>query len=168
MKRIFLLLSASLFLSHGIARAGIVDIALLQPVLSGSPGDVLAFFGTITNTTGSPAFLNADNFNGVPPGYLDDSPFFANTPAGFLDPFGSTGLIELFDVTVPDFNIIGSFEILGGAAIDDQTVLASADFTVFTPEPSSMALMFAAMAAAACFRRSLAGFRTHRAPLVER
>ena len=91
MKRIYLLLSVSFFLTHAIARAGVVDITLQEPVLSGSPGDVLAFFGTITNTTGAQVFLNADIFNGIPPGYIDDSPFSRTHPTATSTPTAQPG-----------------------------------------------------------------------------
>ena len=140
-------LLSGLTLGLGAMHAGTIDISLQQPVLGGSPGSVLAFFGTLTNTSDSIIFLNADDFNlsGLPPSSIDDSPFFANTPSGFLGPVGSTGQIELFDITIPSpfagGGYVGTFQILGGATASDQTVIGSADFTAqvttAAPEPSS-------------------------------
>jgi hypothetical protein len=142
----FALLSV-LTMSLGAIHAGTIDISLQQPVLAGSPGSVLAFFGTLTNTTDSDVFLNADNFNlsGLPPSSIDDSPFFANTPSGVLGPLGSTGQIELFDITIPSpfagGVYEGTFQILGGPTAADQIIIGSADFTAqvmtVAPEPSS-------------------------------
>lgn len=127
-------------------------ITLDTPTLSGSPGDFLQFFGTITNTTGATVFLNADNFNltGFDPSALDDTPFFINAPLS-LAAFGSTADIELFDVTIPnpfaagDYG--GTFQILGGADGSAQDIVATAFFTVqvATPEPSSAALLSGAL-----------------------
>src|SRR5271170_6424967 len=90
------------------AKADMLTIAIDSPTLTGSPGDVLQFFGTLTNTTNADLFLNADNFNlaGFDPSVIDDSPFFANAPL-FLGPNGSTGDIGLFDITIPNAFAIG-------------------------------------------------------------
>jgi hypothetical protein len=135
-----------------LARADTVDITLQESTLSGAPGSELEFFGNLTNTTGSDVFLNADNFNltGLPLGSIDDSPFFDNTPSGFLGPLASSGVIGLFNITIPAGFATGSydgtFQILGGATVSDQTVVGSADFTAqvtstpvtSTPEAGSM------------------------------
>jgi len=177
MKTVCFTLLSSLALSLGTARADTIAIGLQQPELIGSPGSVLSFSGTLTNTTDADVFLNADNFNlsGLPPGTIDDSPFFANTPSGFLDPLASTGPIELFDITVPNpfasGSYDGTFQILGGPTADDQTIIGSADFTVqvsSVPEPSSLTYLLSALVAlltATRMRRSFGG-RYARGPLL--
>jgi hypothetical protein len=128
----------------------ILTIALDSPTLTGSPGDVLQFFGTITNTTNADVYLNADNFSltGFDPSDIDDSPFFANTPA-FLgpSPTGTTGDIELFDVTIPNpftdpcvaaMDCGGTFQILGGDDGNAQNVVGTAYFTVNVQQASGV------------------------------
>ena len=148
MKRTCLALISALVVSQGIARADIINVAIQPATLSGQSGDVLAFFGTLTNGAGDTVFLNADNLTlvGFPPGAIDDSPYFNNTPDGFLGPNGSTGNIELFDLTIPALPVgtyAGSFEVIGGATPDDQTILGSGDFTaaVVSPEPAPWAIV---------------------------
>jgi hypothetical protein len=130
------------------AKADIAAIALDSPTLTGSPGDVLEFSGTITNTTNADVYLNADNFSltGFDPTDIDDSPFFANAPA-FLGPLGTTGDIELFDVTIPNpfmdscvaaSDCGGTFQILGGADANAQGVVGTAFFTVNVQPPASV------------------------------
>jgi hypothetical protein len=153
-----------------LARADTVDITLQESTLAGAPGSVLEFFGNLTNTTGSDVFLNADNFNltGLPLSSIDDSPFFDNTPSGFLGPLASSGLIGLFNITIPAGFAAGSydgtFQILGGGTVDDQTVVGSADFTAqvtsttsTTPEPGSMVLVLIGLVLAAVAARLRGG-----------
>jgi hypothetical protein len=139
------------------AKADLLIIALDSPTLAGSPGDVLQFFGTLTNTTSANLYLNADNLNlaGFDPSAIDDSPFFANAPL-FLGPGASTGDISLFNITIPNpfatGNYGGTFQVLGGMDSNAQDVIGSADFTVQVqqhsaiPEPAfrtGLALAFA-------------------------
>jgi hypothetical protein len=152
MKKVCFAIVFCLALSCGAARADVLDITFDQSVLAGSPGAVVEFFGTLDNTTDADLFLNADNFNlsAFDPSSIDDGPFFANTPTGFLDPDASTGDIGLFNITIPDSfdagNYDGTFQVLGGATGDDQTIIGSADFTVqVTPEPASGVLLLTAL-----------------------
>jgi hypothetical protein len=126
----------------------LLSIVLDSPTLTGSPGDFLQFFGTVTNTTGADVYLNADNFSltGFDLSAIDDSPFFANTPP-FLSSSGTTGDIELFDVTIPNpftdscvaaSNCGGTFQVLGGADGTAQDVVGTAYFTVNVQEPSGV------------------------------
>jgi hypothetical protein len=156
MKTGYLVLILLIGLAAVSANAGTITVSLLSPTLGGSPGDVLQFYGTLTNTTNADVFLNADNLNltGFDPSAIDDSPFFTNAPL-FLDPNGATGNIELFDVTIPDpfaaGGYDGMFEVLGGADGNAQDTLGSASFTVqvelgaAVPEPSSLSLVFSLM-----------------------
>ncbi|HTC35246.1 MAG TPA: PEP-CTERM sorting domain-containing protein [Bryobacteraceae bacterium] len=161
-KNWFTILALAL-LPSAAALADTITITLDSPTLSGSAGDTLQFFGTLTNTTSDTVFLNDDNFNlaSIPLGSIDDSPFFANAPlsldaAGSLDGGFTSGDIELFDVTIPDpfppGNYDGTFQVLGGADGGSQDIVGTADFTVQVlgpvsgvPEPGSLGLMAAAL-----------------------
>jgi hypothetical protein len=138
-----------------------------SPVQSGSPGDFLQFFGTITNndtTLSDPAvYLNSDNFSLTGFNYATDvTDDFANTPIS-LGPGASSGDIELFDITIPNpftdpciasVTCGGTYQIFGGAdggagTADD--LLGTANFTVDVqepsgvPEPSSAVLLSSAL-----------------------
>jgi hypothetical protein len=154
MKHIGLSILATVLLAASTARAGVVTLVLDSPELSGMPGDVLAFSGTLTNTTSDVVWLNSDNFNlpaGLDPSTIDDSPYFINTPTGFLGPYGTSGDIGLFNVTLPislaPGNYDGTFTLLGGAGADSQDILGSADFTAQVvpssgvPEPGTLPLL---------------------------
>jgi hypothetical protein len=156
MKHIALSILATLLLAASTARAGVVTLVLDSPLLSGSPGNVLAFSGTLTNTTSDVVWLISDNFSplsGLIPAAIDDLPFFTNAPL-FLDANESTGDIGLFNVTIPialtPGNYDGTFTLLGGAGEDSQDILGSADFTVQVvpgapssdvPEPGTLPLL---------------------------
>ena len=164
MKHIILILVLHL-LAFSAAQAGAIDITLDSPILSGPPGSVLQFFGTLTNTTGDIAYLNADNFSTVlpDPGVIDDSPFFTNAPL-FLLANEATSDIGLFNITISysfaPGNYDGAFTLLGGAAADSQDILGSADFTVGVteappetgevPEPSTFWLSLCGLLTAGC------------------
>jgi hypothetical protein len=133
----------------------LVTIALDSPTLTGSPGGVLQFFGTLSNTTNANLYLNADNFNlgGFDPSAIDDSPFFANAPL-FLGPDGSTGDIGLFDIAIPNAfppgNYVGVFQVLGGVSGDSQDIIGSVGFTATVqqsavPEPGFRLALFLAL-----------------------
>jgi hypothetical protein len=152
MKRLYPLLLFMAALACMPAKADSLTISLDSSTLSGSPGSEVEFFGTLTNNTGADLFLNADSFNlaGFDPSAIDDSPFFTNAPL-FLAPGANTGDIGLFNITIPDpfatNSYPGSFQILGGATEDDQTVIGTADFVVnvqpvsAVPEPSSLSML---------------------------
>jgi hypothetical protein len=154
MKNIILIL-AIILLAASTARADVISISLDSSTLSGAPGSVLEFFGTLTNTTDAVVYLNADNINSsLPdPSVIDSSPFFNNAPF-FLDAPGTTGDIGLFNVTILNSfapgNYDGTFMVVGGAGADSQDILGSADFTVHVvdaaggiPEPSMVPFLVA-------------------------
>ena len=118
----------------------------------------------LTNTTAANLFLNADSFNlaTIPPSAIDDSPFFTNAPL-FLGPNAATGTIGLFNITIPNGtplgDYLGTFQVLGGPASNDQTLIGSAGFTVHVqapsgiPEPSSLSMVALAGALLVVLRR---------------
>jgi hypothetical protein len=159
MTRGFIILLCGLALFSAAANSDTLTIAFDSSTLNGSPGDVVQFFGTLTNTTGQDLFLNADNLNlaGFDPSSIDDGPFFANTPSGFLGPNESTGDIGLFNITIPDpfpgGDYAGLFQVVGGATGGDQDTVGGAEFTVHVqsqtspvPEPGYSLLLVPALA----------------------
>ncbi len=48
--------------------------------ISGNPGDVIPFSGTLLNNTSSTLFINSYSFTFAIAGALDDSPFLINAP----------------------------------------------------------------------------------------
>jgi hypothetical protein len=134
---------ACLLLAGTAAKAGTLSITLFAPFQSGA-GKVFAFDATVTNTSGSTVFLNADAFSVASPLMVDDSPFFL-TPISLGPSNSFTGLLFNVDVPVgtPVGVYTGSFEILGSSdPADTTTVAGSAVFNVqATPEPSSLILV---------------------------
>ena len=145
------------------AYADPITFTLSQPIQTGAAGTTLDFFGTITNTSATTVFLNSDNSNLSPVLLIDDTPFFALSAS--LGPNASTGLVELFDVTIAANAAAGSytgnlFQIMGG---DQQNVsvdlLATQQFTVnvtpasSTPEPSTIVLLAGGLAATTLKKR---------------
>jgi hypothetical protein len=134
---------ACFLLAGTAAKAGSLSINLFAPFQSGAE-NVFAFNATVTNTSGSIVYLNADAFSVDSPLTLDDSPF-ALYPLSLGPTNSFTGV--LFNVDVPPGTRVGvytgSFEILGSADPSDTTTVAgSAVFNVdATPEPSSMILL---------------------------
>ena len=165
MMKNYLLLVVAIAMASTPASATSLFMSLDSPTLTGAPGDVLQFSGTLTNTTGADLYLNADSFTlaGFDPSAIDDSPFFTNAPL-FLSAGASTGDIGLFNITIPSVfatnSYVGSFEILGGATANDQTIIGSVDFTVQVqpagvPEPSASSLMLLGGALAFSLRKRL-------------
>jgi len=137
------------------AQAGL-DFTLLAPTVTTgtSPTDqVFTFNGTLTNTSTTSLYLNADLFSVDAPLTGDDSAF-GNTFLSPADPSGSplpqptlgagqSLSLALFNVTVPAGTPLGSylglFEIQGGTTTSDFGLLGSQSFTVNTtakPVPS--------------------------------
>ena len=134
------------FIAAGLplpAAADTITIVLDSPSPGGLPEDVLAFSGTLTNTTSVDVYLNGDDYNltSLPASAFDDSPFFNNTPTGLIPALGTTGDIGLFNVTIPGTfspgNYNGSFTILGGANPDSQDIVGTVNFTVNVLESAS-------------------------------
>ena len=156
----------TILLGLGTLQADGLLVVLSSPSQSGAPGDVLSFFGTMTNVSGDTIFLNSASSTSASSNLtVDLLPFFFNAPLS-LGPGEASGLFEIFDVAIdpatPDGLIPGStFSIQGGAdsfALDD---LADPSFDVTVqppsstvPEPSSAWLMLAVVAVFAILRRN--------------
>lgn len=121
-------------------RRGLIGVNFDDPLLSGPPGSVLTFTGTMTNNTGSTVFLNSGSVNLASPfdtntdvsGVLDDWPWS-------LDPSSTSADFVLFTVTIPDpfpgspGSYGGTLLAQGGAdenAMDDLNVPTDASFAV--------------------------------------
>jgi hypothetical protein len=156
------LFCALLLAAFGVAAANADDVSIMldQPDQSGSPGDTLQFFGTITNNTGDTVFLDSDDFSlaGLSLTFLDD---FGNVPIS-LDPGETSADIELFDIGISDPLLDATGKYPGAYfLLEDSNLIGSADFSVTTtPEPSltflllgvSGALLFGARVRARTFR----------------
>ena len=134
-------------MSAAAASADDISIALDDPTQTGSPGETLEFFGTITNTSAATLYLNSDSItlDGLSLGLIDQ--FFNNVPI-FLGAGDSSGDVELFDVTVsnplvdPSGTYDGSYELIGGLDGEAQDDVGSTNFSVTTvPEPSTIYLL---------------------------
>ncbi len=155
MKTIFLTVVCGLAICSSSARASTLSVVFDQSTLNATPGGMVSFGGNLMNETGATLFLNGDDVNIAvfDPSAIDDSPFFINTPTGFLDANVSTGDIGLFNISIPngfsDGVYNGTYEILGGESSSDNTVIGTAGFTVTVgaqssvPEPSSSILLLA-------------------------
>ncbi|HEY4363782.1 MAG TPA: PEP-CTERM sorting domain-containing protein [Bryobacteraceae bacterium] len=129
--------------------------------VSGPPGSVLGFTGTLLNNTASTVFINNDSFTlagGIP---LDDSPFFGNAPFS-LGPNASSGPFLFFNVTIPALqapnDYAGTFDVIGGADGNAQDNLGEGVFTVTVssvPEPAPGLLVAAGLGAFLLLRRRL-------------
>ena len=167
MKNIILIL-AIILLAASAAQADVIDIVLDSSTLSGTPGSVLKFFGTLTNTTGDVVFLNAGNINSaIPdPNAIDNSPFFTNAPLS-LGANETTGDSGLFNITIfasfAPGNYDGIFTVVGGAGTASQDILGSADVTVqVAPEPGMLPFLGAGVGVLLAWKRFRRG---HSRPL---
>jgi hypothetical protein len=158
---IFPLAFAGFLLASQAAKADTLTLTLDRPYQIGASG-LFDFYGTIaytsadaTNDGDLPEYLNGATVIFTDPVSLatyDATPFYSNTPIS-MNEGDSTGDVELFTVTVPDYiagssNLYaGTFEVLGGTSSDGnepdgQLMLASEDFNIqVTPEPSSLLLL---------------------------
>jgi hypothetical protein len=148
------------------ARAGTISITYDDPLLSGVPGSVLTFTGTMTNNTNSPVFLNQGSVNLASPfnSVTDVSVDLLAWPIS-LDPLDTSADFAFFTVTIPDpfpgttGPYGGTLLAQGGAdgnALDSLNDPTDATFAVDVtepagaiPEPGSLALLGAGAVLAA-------------------
>lgn len=157
----------SLLVVGGAHAQSVEDISLNfdTPIQYVAPGGTISFTGIISNNdtdSSDPAvYLNAfSDTVGLPADDLTDD-FFENAPLD-LSPNANSGDIDLIDITAgPDIapgTYQGTYVIEGGpdnGTFTDFDNLAQVDYTVVvTPEPSTLALLAAAL--------GLAGWRFRR------
>jgi hypothetical protein len=138
-----------LFCFAAAAHADQLTVIFAPSTLTGNPGGMVDFSGTLTNNTAGTLFINFDSF-GFAAGTLDDTPFFDNAPLS-LDAGQTSPSFEFFDITLPadlapgDYD--GSFTVFGGADGNGQNPLGTGSFEVdvvnaaSVPEPSSLILL---------------------------
>lgn len=157
--------------------ANLLDLTIefVPATISANPGDTnIALFATIGNITGDEIFLNGDAFT-LPSGLvLKADEFFPNAPFSLIG--GHTAaLTELFKIDVPATtapgNYTGTYNILGGPGLSDQTLEGSAAFVIKVlgttppvdpnpqpnpgnlPEPASAGVLAVGLVALRCVRR---------------
>ena len=157
------LLTVFFGLAVGCQATTVFTVTFSPATVSGAPGDMLSFFGTLTNNTANTEYINSDSFTlagGIP---VDDSPFLANAPLS-LGPSASTASFLFLTVTIPNgqtpADYAGTFDVIGGqdggngTAQDD---LGEGLFTVTVtssvPEPASVLLSITGLLALALLRR---------------
>lgn len=159
------LVIGGLVITLGTSEAAPITVDLVPSTLTGAPGGILTFNGTLTNSSSSTVFLNSAGINitgPFSPSDLSTLPFFFNAPF-FLDPGAATPAIDLFTVQLPvglpAGPYLGQFTIQGGSDELALDVVGDVRFTAEAaadvPEPATFSLL----AAAAILRilRSLAG-----------
>lgn len=139
-------LLAVMLLSSAMAFASPLTLTLQNAALGGGPGETLTFVATATNTTAQTENLNSDSFTLQSPLTIDDSLYFSLWPLA-LNGSQTFGPQSLFRIVIPLSTPLGlyngSFDILGGPGVNDQTVLATTAFQVnvvsgtTTPEPAT-------------------------------
>jgi predicted secreted protein len=120
--------------------------------VTGTPGQDVTVFGTITNTGTVLVFLNGEGFSLGSASFLngDVTNFFANAPAS-LAGGTSSGLIALFSFDIAPGTAPGVYDenflqLLGGAGKFDQNDIADAEFSVtvksnMVPEPGTIGMI---------------------------
>ena len=143
------------------ASADTVSLSLTNANLTGQPGQVLLFSGVFVNDTADEVFINSSDLNAPDADFGDD--FVVNDlfDSITLGAYATSSVVDLFNVVIPeDFTAFdsysGTYASLGGATLDDQSLLMSPpgvdfSFTVepadsgLVPEPGSLWLALAAL-----------------------
>lgn len=132
--------------------ADTIAVTFSAGTLIGTPGNILTFEGTITNTSGADVFINGAGITlaGFGPSDTDATDFILNT-TGLLGMGASIGPTNFFTVTIPSQFATGQypgvFAVQGGPTVSDDTVLGTVPFqvNVNAPEPSTFSLSITAL-----------------------
>jgi len=142
----------------------------LSPV-TGTAGEDVTVFGTITNTGTVLVYLNGETFSLGSSSFLngDVTDFFDNAPLS-LSGGTNSGLIALFSFdiapgTAPGVYSENLLQLLGGPGVLDMNDIADADFSVTVegatvPEPGTIGLLALGLAAVMLLRRRRLNFVT--------
>ena len=144
------------------ARADSTQLTL-SPV-TGTAGEDVTVFGTISNTGTVLVYLNGETFSLGSSSLLngDVTDFFDNAPLS-LSGGANSGLIALFSFdiapgTAPGFYSENFLQILGGPGMFDQNDIADAEYSVHVegttvPEPGTIGLIALGLAGVMLLRR---------------
>jgi len=151
------------------ARADSTELTL-SPV-TGTAGEDVTVFGTITNTGTALVYLNGETFSLGSSSLLngDVTDFFDNAPLS-LSGGTNSGLIALFSFdiapdTAPGVYSENFLQILGGPGMFDQNDIADAEYSVHVegatvPEPGTIGLIALGLAGVMLLRRRRSNFVT--------
>jgi hypothetical protein len=145
-------------------RADSNQTQLTVPSVSGTAGEDVTVFGTITNTGTVRVFLNGEGFSLGSSSLLngDVTDFFANAPAS-LSGGTNSGLIALFSFDIAPGTAPGVYDenflqLLGGTGKFDQKDIADAEFSVTVesatvPEPETLGMIVLGLGGLGLLRR---------------
>jgi hypothetical protein len=132
--------------------------------VTGTAGEDVTVFGTITNTGTGRVYLNGEGFSLGSSSFLNGevSDFFANAPAS-LGGGANSGLIALFSFDIAPGTAPGVYDenflqLLGGAGKFDQNDIADAEFSVTVesttvPEPETIGMIALGLTGVILLRR---------------
>jgi hypothetical protein len=129
--------------------APLLSLSIDQPVRSANPGSTVAFFGTVTNNTGTDLDAAADlflNFSSFDPTALSFTQVLGNPD--FSLPNGATSPdVELFDALVDPSATPAGSPYLADVTVSDTNgdVSDAVTISIFVPEPGSLPLLLAGL-----------------------
>ena len=140
-KRIYTALFSLLFVAP-LCQASAITIVFGQQTELGLPGSTISFAANLFNNTKRSIDLGAANVLLGGSFVVDTTPFIFGPPT--LAPAGSTGLFEIFTVSIP----VGASGVQNGAIsitdINDNLIGLNTFSVVVAPEPSTRFLLLIA------------------------
>ena len=148
----------------GVGSRSEAAVLQLQDSVTGTPGSVVDFFGTLTNDGIGTLFVSGDSVTASPQLTVDDSPFLLNVPPSIAQ--GATVgpllmlRVNISPAAVPGTTYSGTLTALGGSfqgavgVLDDETFeVIVRSSTAPVPEPATLLLAVIGTAASALRRR---------------